>query len=108
MDAQHDDCINACHQCATACARCAAACLKEADVRAMARCIELDLDCEAVCRMSASALARGSELAGPIAALCEQACEACAQECARHDHRHCQDCASMCRRCAATCRELAH
>ena len=39
------DAIEACHRCADACDHCAAACLLEDDVKAMARCVALDIDC---------------------------------------------------------------
>lgn len=41
-------CIDACNACAVACDHCAAACLQEADVKSMARCIALDMDCAAI------------------------------------------------------------
>lgn len=45
MQQQHQSCIEACNDCADACDMCAAACLQEQDVKAMARCIALDIDC---------------------------------------------------------------
>ena len=108
MDTSHDDCIQACQLCALSCSRCADACLHEQDPRALARCIKLDLDAAATCRLAAEAMARHSEFAGAMAAFCAIVCDRCAEECARHDHAHCQDCASMCRRCAQICRETAH
>ena len=101
------ECLEACHACADACHRCAAACLHEDNVRAMARCIALDLDCAATCALTAGALARGSELIGAIASLCAEACEACGAECGRHDHDHCRACADACRRCAEACRKMS-
>lgn len=98
-------CIEACDDCAQACAQCALACLSEAEPRKLARCIALDLDCEAQCRLASSALARGSEFLTQLMAMCARLCEACAQECERHEHLHCQECAAACRHCARLCHE---
>lgn len=46
---QMQSCIDACNQCAQACDHCAAACLQEKDVKALARCIQLDIDCAQIC-----------------------------------------------------------
>jgi hypothetical protein len=85
---------------------CAAACLQEQDVKMMARCIALDIDCAQLCRLAAGAMARGSEVAQVICAACAQVCDMCAEECAKHPMQHCQDCANSCRRCAAECRNM--
>ena len=54
-------CIEACNECAIACNHCAMACLKEDNVKMMARCIALDMDCAAICQLAAATIARGSE-----------------------------------------------
>ncbi len=100
-------CIEACYACAASCDHCSTACLQEDHVKMMARCIQLDIDCAAMCRLAAAAMARGSELAPQICALCAEICEACADECGKHEHDHCQECASACRRCADECRKMA-
>jgi hypothetical protein len=100
------ECIEACSACADACDHCATACLSEPDVAAMARCIALDIDCAQVCRVAAAAMARDSELAGAICALCAEVCATCAEECASHRHDHCRQCAEACRRCAEACRRM--
>ena len=73
---QYTSCIEACQVCATACHQCFAACLKEDDVKMMARCIALDADCAAICGLAADAMARNSEHAAAICALCAQICKA--------------------------------
>lgn len=105
----HDyaDCIDACDDCATACDRCAAACLEEPDVKAMSRCIALDIDCAAICRFAAGMMARASEFAMPACALCAELCEECGEECGRHPADHCQACAAACKRCAMACRAMS-
>ena len=99
-------CIEACNACAVACNQCAAACLSEDDVKMMVRCITLDMDCAAICQLSAAAIARGSEHAKEICRLCANICEACAQECEKHKSLHCQSCAKACRVCAIACLEM--
>ena len=103
---QFASCIEACHACATACSHCATACLEEADPKPMVRCIRLDLDCAAICRLAAEVMGRGSEHAPIVCGWCAELCEACAEECARHQMDHCQTCAQACRNCAQACRSM--
>ncbi len=74
----------------------------------MTRCIELDVDCAAICRLAAGYMARASELSGAICEVCAEVCDLCAQECERHaGMEHCRLCAEACRRCAGECRRMA-
>lgn len=107
MHQHYQSCIEACNACADACDHCATACLAEHDVKMMAECIRLDIDCAAVCRLAAGYMARGSQFAQRMCALCADICEACGAECARHAQDHCQACAQACRRCAEECRRMA-
>ena len=104
---QYQSCIEACNVCADACDHCAIACLAERDVASMARCIALDIDCAAICRLAVGYMARGSELAKDICGLCAQVCETCGEECARFQMDHCKQCAAACRRAAEECRRMA-
>ena len=99
-------CISECLACAAECDYCAASCLAEQDVRTMAHCIMLDMDCAQLCRLAASYMARDSEFAPAVCAMCAEVCEACADECAHHSMAHCRMCAEACRRCAAECRRM--
>ncbi|RYF01917.1 MAG: four-helix bundle copper-binding protein [Comamonadaceae bacterium] len=100
------DSIAACTDCATACDFCAAACLREPDPRHMAKCIALDMDCAAVCRLAVSCMARDSAHVAHVCELCARMCESCAHECESHEAQHCQDCAQACKRCAQLCRSM--
>jgi hypothetical protein len=100
-------CIEACDSCAVACNHCAASCLQEQDVKAMARCIALDMDCAAMCALAAGAMARDSEHAQAICESCALICQSCADECAKHQMEHCKACAKACLKCADACREMA-
>lgn len=104
---EYQDCIAACHACSVACNHCAAACLQEPDVKAMARCIGLDLDCAQMCLLAVGFMSGGSEHAAAACRLCAEICRACGGECARHDMDHCQQCAEACRRCEQACLEMA-
>lgn len=74
----------------------------------MARCIALDIDCAAICRLAAGYMSRASECVGTIGETCADVCEACADECAKHSKmEHCRQCAEACRRCAEECRRMA-
>lgn len=104
---KYADCIRACNTCADACDHCAVACLDESNVSHMARCIRLDMDCAALCRLAAGYMARGSECVSTLCRACADICDACADECEKHDHDHCRQCAQACRECARACREMA-
>lgn len=103
---QFQNCIDACNACAVACNYCAASCLREPDVKAMARCIALDMDCAAICQTAAAFMARDSEHAEALCTLCAEICEACGDECAKHDMDHCQACARACKLCAEACHDM--
>ena len=104
---QNQSCIDACDACADACDYCAASCLQEQDVKMVAQCIALDIDCGQICRMAASYMARSSEFAVAVCQMCADVCDSCGDECAKHPMAHCQDCAQACRRCADECRRMA-
>ena len=101
------ECIDACNACADACDACSSACLGEQDVKMMARCIALDIDCAQLCRLAAAMMARGSEAAKLVCEACVSLCDMCAEECGKHQMQHCQECAAACRKCAAECRQMA-
>lgn len=100
-------CIDACYQCAATCDHCATACLAEDNVKDMARCIALDMDCAQICRTAAAFMARDSEFAKHYCKLCADICDACGDECGKHEHDHCKECAEACKRCAEACRKMA-
>lgn len=103
----YNACIEACNACALACNHCAASCLHETDVKMMARCIALDMDCAQICSLAAAAMARGSDRAKAICTLCADICQSCGDECANHEMAHCQECAKACHQCAQECRKMA-
>jgi hypothetical protein len=102
-----ESCIEACNACAVACNHCLAACLQEPDVKSMARCIALDVDCAEICALAAAAMSRGSETSRIACQACAEVCRICGEECARHAMDHCRECAQACMRCADECRNLA-
>ena len=112
-DAAHG-CVAAATECALVCIVCADACLGEADVKAQVKCIRLNLDCAAVCRLTAELLARPSRRDEPALRAqldaCIRICTACADECGRHGAmgmEHCAVCADACRACASACQKMA-
>lgn len=104
---ENQACIEACRDCANACDDCATACLKELDAEMMERCIALDVDCAAICRLALGYMARDSDLAGQVCMLCAQVCKACGSECGKLPHDHCKRCAEACRQCAEACERMA-
>ncbi|MFJ7747849.1 four-helix bundle copper-binding protein [Peribacillus sp. NPDC097295] len=90
----------------TACNHCFDACLKEENVKMMAECIRLDLECAEMCSYLEQALSRNTPFVSELAAACVKICESCGNECKKHDHEHCQKCAGACLTCAVECRKL--
>lgn len=96
--------IESLEKCVTACNHCAASCLDEENVKAMADCIKLDLDCADVCQMTLKLLVRDNTSAITIVQFCSDICAECASECEKHEHDHCQQCAEACRNCEEKCK----
>jgi hypothetical protein len=102
------ECIEACNKCAIICEHCASECLREKNMNAMARCIELDRACSEACRSAVAIMSQGSEFSNRFCALCAEVCQACGDECSKHKNmEHCQACAETCYECAESCREMA-
>lgn len=99
----YQKCIDACLNCAAICNHCASACLGEKDVKMMARCIQLDQECAALCYASAQLMSLGSTKSNQICQVCAEICHECAEECGKHQMSHCQECAEACRNCAKEC-----
>ena len=95
--------INACKTCADLCDRCAASCQNEPNPGMLQRCIALDIDCAAFCRLTASFMVRGSEFCDLVCEDCAELCGACAEECTKHQMNYCQKCADACRKCMEEC-----
>ena len=93
-------------RCASECQKCATYCLKEDDLGMMTKCIQLNLECSAICYATAQVLSLGSEYAMAMCKVCADVCEACARECDRHESDHCQKCAVECKACEEECRKL--
>jgi hypothetical protein len=97
--------INALNACATACNYCTTACLGEAEVKMLAACIKLDIDCAAICSLTASFIARDSVHGKHLLKECAELCDLCATECEKHSKmQHCKDCAEACRACEKACK----
>lgn len=100
--------IDALNDCAVACNACASACLDEQDVKMLAKCIKIDLDCAVICSLAVTLLARNSVHGKHVMNECEEVCNLCADECEKHAKmgmEHCKECAAACRKCAAACKE---
>jgi hypothetical protein len=103
--------VTALSECSRICGMCADACLGEGNVQSLVRCIRVDLDCAAVCDVTADVLARAVDpdwrlIRGQLQS-CLTACAVCAEECDRHgpQHAHCRVCAETCRATEQACRQ---
>src|SRR3954449_2587010 len=84
----YKSCIDACLQCAAICNHCASSCTQEEDVKMMAKCIQLDMECSAMCYASAQLMSLGSERAKEVCRICAALCEECGNECSQHQTEH--------------------
>ena len=74
----------------------------------MARCIQLDMECAAICYAAAQAMSMNGRKAKELCRVCADICQACGDECAKHSHmEHCRECAEACHRCAEECRSMS-
>jgi hypothetical protein len=104
--AEYKTCIDACLACITACNHCASSCLQEPDAGMMTRCIQLDMECAAVCYAAAQLMSLGSDHSRSFCHLCAEICLACAEECGKHEYEHCRACATICKKCADECNSM--
>jgi len=96
------------NNCAVECNHCAMACLDEPDVKMMAACIKLNIDCTEMCRMLISFISRDSIHAKHLMKECAEICTASSLECDKHSKiDHCIECAVACRKCAEICTIMA-
>lgn len=79
----------------------------EEDVKMMAKCIQLDMECASACYAAAQLMSLGSSQAMAFCKICGDICEACGAECGQHQNEHCQECARACKACAEECRKMA-
>ncbi len=100
-------CIEACLKCAAVCNHCESSCTQEDDVKMIAKCIQLDMECAAICYASAQLMSVGSESAKDLCRICATICDAYGNECSKHHTQHCQECAEACQQCAEECRRMA-
>lgn len=90
--------------CAAQCSRCYAACSIEQEKDKLQRCMTLNEDCAAICRLTGQLFEKKSENAELFLKLSGEICERCAAECKKHSHlEHCKKCAEACRKCAEMC-----
>jgi hypothetical protein len=92
-------------ECAAACNYCSTACLQEENVKMMAECIRLDMDCAQMCELTAAFVSRNSDHANHLLKECAEICDKCAAECSKHNNDHCKACAEACSKCAEACRK---
>jgi hypothetical protein len=111
-DKVHMDCMKACGECAKACNETASHCLEQlhegtGDRKAHAQVHELTMDCQEFCVLSATLIARDSDLMQYACEACAEACRCCADACDKHPASEMvKACAEKCRTCERSCREM--
>jgi hypothetical protein len=71
----------------------------------MAKRIQLDTECSAICYVSARLISLGSEQANHICHHFGEICETCREECGKYQSE--QECAQACKQRADECRKIA-
>jgi hypothetical protein len=111
-DQTQEDCMRACSECARACNETARHCLEQlaegsGDRKTHARVHDLTMDCQEFCTLSATLIARGSDLMRHACEACAAACRECAEACDQHRASEMvKECAEKCRACERTCRAM--
>ena len=99
-------CIDACNNCAALCNNCSSMSLKEKDSGAMARCIQLNMECASICKATSQLMSLGSEQSKDISKICADICKKCGDECSKHNMDHCKKCAEACYTAAELCKKM--
>ena len=73
----------------------------------MATCIQLDMECSALCYAAAQLMSVGRSRAQQMCRICSQMCSDCSAECSKHQNDHCQECAAVCKKYAEECSSFA-
>lgn len=106
INAEMQDCMDACHQCHMTCLSMAMNhCLEVGGRHAEPRHIKIMLDCAQICSVAMDFMARGSEHHRHICRECAEICRACAASCEGLDGM--EDCVQACIRCAEACDKMA-
>ncbi len=104
---QFSACIDACNKCISTCNNCTISCLNEKEVKHLAQCIRLNIECAAFCRVAVEFMSLESTFLKQVCKLCSDICTACAEECEKHSMQHCMVCAEACRKCATACLDMS-
>jgi len=102
--------IQALVECSRACGQAYRHCLDDvgSGQTSLARIALAALGCQEFCDLTASLMARGSEMARLTLSGCAEACRQCAEGCERDDaDAILRDCGLRCRDCEQICRTLA-
>lgn len=78
-------CIEACLKRAANCNHCGSSCTQEENLKMMAHCIQLDMECAVFCYALAQLMSLGSDKAADICRICADMCEQCGAECGKHE-----------------------
>jgi hypothetical protein len=102
-----DDCLRACQECVIFCTRCAASCTEESNAQDLSRCIQLNLECAAMCNAAVQLMSLNGISSDSLCRLCADISRRCAEECMKHDSmKHCRDAASCCHECSIICSQM--
>jgi hypothetical protein len=107
-DEVHEGCLKNCQACKRECDEAFHFCASElaGGKKEYAGALHLVADCAAFCDLSATLIARQSQLMVHACAACAKACQDCGAECDKFTDAALKECAKACHDCEASCRTM--
>jgi hypothetical protein len=107
MSEEVRECIQDCVDCYRTCSQTLIRCLNIGGKHAEVEHVNLIMDCAKICSATADFMLRNSLYYPQTCGLTADICDECGDVCARFEEDFMKECASVCRRCAESCREMA-
>jgi hypothetical protein len=101
------ECLKDCLDCYQTCSETTIRCLTIGGQHAELEHLNLLIDCARICNTNADFMLRNSTYYPQTCGLTADICDECADTCDVFDEDFMKECASVCRRCAESCREMA-
>lgn len=100
-------CLKDCLYCYQTCTETTVRCLTAGGKHSKPALLWLLIDCAKICSLNADFMLRNSTYYPQTCGITSDICDECAEACERFDDDFMKECASVCRRCAESCREMA-
>lgn len=107
MSEEVQECIRDCVDCFQTCNQTLIRCLNMGGRHAKVEHLNLIMDCARICNTNTDFMLRNSLYYPQTCGLTADICDECGDVCDRFEEDFMKECASVCRRCAESCREMA-